>query len=159
MMTVLSFISKGTDKVSFPSWRNRNASEKLQERGGEYNKTTGALKLRWGKGRKKVMDIYLSRFLFPTRKVSLLREKKKLSWTQPHCCLDGMYRFIWYSFSLAFHLSVFIILSLLFAQPIRSSTSSSVHFVIRVHPTDLGRSVCLGVQYSVEILAVDDFSR
>lgn len=31
MMTVLSFIYKGTQKVSFPSWRNRNASEKLQE--------------------------------------------------------------------------------------------------------------------------------
>lgn len=148
-MTVLSFISKGTYKVSFfrvgeiemPVKSFKNGKKK------KYNKTTGALKLRWGKGRKKVMDIYLSRFLFATRKVSLLREKKKktkLSWTQPHCGLDGMYRFLRYSFSLAFHLSVFItwnraviVLSLLFAQPIRSSTSSSGHFVTCVRLTDL----------------------
>lgn len=141
-MTVLSFISEGTDKVSFLSWRNRNASEKLQERGGKkIQQNYWSIKAEMRKRKKKGYGYIFVMVFIPHKESQPFEGEKKnknLSWTQPHCCLDGMYRFIGYSFSLAFHLSVFLILSLLFAQPIRSSASSSGHFVIRVHPTDLG---------------------
>lgn len=81
MTTVLSFIYK----VSFPSWRSRNASEKLWERTEKMkkkkrnkNKTTGALKLRWGKGRKKRLWIYICQgFYSPARYCSLFEDGKK----------------------------------------------------------------------------------